>query len=94
MDSIRVSEAPDPGSIPGEATNKNMKNPLRTRVFLFKNSSGSPLGSPPVFQSGFSHCRDHYFNLRYLSCCLFSLTSSALKCLLIKPEVFLSPVAK
>ena len=23
MDSIRVSEAPDPGSIPGEATNKN-----------------------------------------------------------------------
>ncbi|MDB5198936.1 MAG: hypothetical protein JWO92_899 [Chitinophagaceae bacterium] len=29
MDSIRVSEAPDPGSIPGEATNSNNKKELK-----------------------------------------------------------------
>ena len=28
MDSIRVSEAPDPGSIPGEATFKSSKMPV------------------------------------------------------------------
>ena len=35
MDSIRASEAPDPGSIPGEATIKN-KSPLAEcgRAFL------------------------------------------------------------
>ncbi len=35
MDSIRASEAPDPGSIPGEATIK-MSNPLLPGVLCFK----------------------------------------------------------
>jgi hypothetical protein len=32
MDSIRVSEAPDPGSIPGETTRENLK-PLIANTF-------------------------------------------------------------
>ncbi len=31
MDSIRVSEAPDPGSIPGEATFQKISFPLRLK---------------------------------------------------------------
>ncbi len=33
MDSIRVSEAPDPGSIPGEATKKGLQN---ANLFYFQ----------------------------------------------------------
>jgi hypothetical protein len=36
MDSIRVSEAPDPGSIPGEATNKFKSLKLKIKNSLFE----------------------------------------------------------
>ena len=36
MDSIRVSEAPDPGSIPGEATTYIINCPVYLDVFVFK----------------------------------------------------------
>lgn len=35
MDSIRVSEAPDPGSIPGEATNILSANRNKNSSFFF-----------------------------------------------------------
>ena len=35
MDSIRVSEAPDPGSIPGEATSKRLYSNMQPFYFYF-----------------------------------------------------------
>jgi hypothetical protein len=37
MDSIRVSEAPDPGSIPGEATIKSSKSLFQSGFGVFEN---------------------------------------------------------
>ena len=51
MDSIRVSEAPDPGSIPGEATTQTCQNKLFKRsLFFYKKSAQKNL---PVIVSLF-----------------------------------------
>ena len=46
MDSIRVSEAPDPGSIPGEATSRLSQNPRPTQGSFLDQISDCSRGIP------------------------------------------------
>ena len=61
MDSIRVSEAPDPGSIPGEATTKmNYTNQVRTSSYPHQASSlFSHFGNSAGIAIAFSCIENH-----------------------------------